>query len=310
MRELIVNGVPMRDPLGKWRPDYTRSSILSSISRAAPTSEQIGYDGVDASGPAFFTSAQETLVLNLQAASEDEYYQLLESLQSLFSTQFYTVQTAPRKTALATPPGASLRVNRTFNATPGIVRTALTRTIGSVIVERVGINAGRLTIVMERPGAFWQSLEEYPMTQNVGNGTSTVDLTLGGVAGNSTAPITEGYLRIRGAFASNATITIRDRALLDRVLVIRAASTLTTSQYLLIEMKRLNARLLTSDTWSMTAGTDARSWLELTGDGGFTFSPEATHQDFPATRNRYFASVIRSDSNTTALEIRARRSFL
>lgn len=311
MRDLLVNGVPLRDPLGNWTPDYTRSSLFGSVSRATPTTEQIGYHGVDSSGPSFFGSAQYSLVLNLQAADKDEYNTLFRALQALFGGPSYQLVSAPQRSSLVNKPSGSPRSDRTFNVDPDDLQVATARTIGSIAVERLTERAARLTIVIELPGGFWQSQNNYSLGSTpLPQGTTTIDLTSSGLAGESTAPITEGLIRVRGVLAQGSALQIRDRGLADRALVIRPAVALQVNQYILVDPRTLNARLLTTNTWSLTAGSDARSLIELTGNGGFTFEPQLGFDDFPSTPNRYWATVVKTDSVAAQIEMQLRRSYL
>jgi|SRR6478609_3164224 len=310
MRDLIINGVPMRDPLQKWRPDYTRSSLLNTVSRAAPSTDQIAYHGVDATGPAYFGAGQHTLVLNLEAANREEFYQLLTALQSLFSAPILKLTSAPQISPLRSAPTNRQRANRTFNVASGLIREATARMIGSLAVEYINERVARLTAVIELPGAFWYSQDQYTNGMEVTQGTNTLDLTELNIAGDSTAPMGEGLLRVEGQLASGATLTIRDRGLVDHGLVIRPTALLQPTEFLLIDLKTLNARKQTSATWDITAGTDARNYLELTGNGGFVFEPEAGFDLFPSTPNRYWASVIKNDSEPAQIDLRMGRAYL
>ena len=312
MRDLIVNGIPMRDPLGAWSIDYTRSSLFGTVSRVFDSENLVGYHGVDTSSPAFFGSAQDTLVLNLQAGTKDQFNTLLRSLMALFLTKSYTMISAPQRTPLNTAPAPlSPRTNRTFNALPALLQVASGRTIGSIAVERINEKVARLTVIVERPHPFWLGVEEQDTTEQFEIYSAPVrTLNLDSLA-NSTAPITTGYIRLEGQLPGGSSVTIADRGLSSNALKLNIPTLLPGGNQYLIELPSLRVKRHSALTWDINLGTDARNTLELTSTGGFSLTPEvaaAFSTDIPA---KYQVQVTRTGASSTAgISFRLRRSYL
>lgn len=306
MRDLIINGVPLRDPLKMWSIDYTRSSLFSQLSRRFMSEDAIGYHGVDVSGPSFFSSAQDSLVLNLQAADKDEWNMSYRALQAVFMQPSLSLVSAPQRTALVVGSG---RINRTFNASPDDIQVATARMLGTIAVERINERAARLTVLLERPNSFWMSQEAEEGSISTLAGTTTgIEIV---TAANSTGPITDGLIRIQGPITSGVKVTIRDRDRPENAVSIVPSQTVIASNYILIDLRSLLAKRLTTNIWDITQGVDARGWLSISSDGGFNFTPEFPGSEFPDFPNRYFMTVIRDGTDTTmTIQTRLRRSYL
>lgn len=314
MRDLIVNGVPLRDPLGMWFIDYTRSSLFSTVSRQTTSDSQIGYHGVDSAGTNFFGATQDTLVLNLQATTPALFNQAYRALVALFMQPSYQIVSAPQKTPLAAPgAGAGDRYGRTFNVAASVLQVATARTIGSIATERINAKAARLTIILERPSAFWGSPDYYTSADfAAAAGTVTAVLPLA-VVGESTAPITDGLLRIKGPISAGGSIIIRDRGDTRKTLTVKPSTPMTATQYILVDMGTLRARLQTSAGWDITAGTDARGSIEVVSDGAFSLDPDmglSSLTTFPPSPVVYFFTINRVGSDAAVVATRIRRSYL
>lgn len=306
MRDLIINGVPLRDPLKMWFIDYRRSSLFSQVSRRFTSEDQVGYHGVDASGPSFFTAAQDSLVLNLQAADKNLWNAAFRALQTMFMQESLELVSGPQRAALVAGSG---RINRTFNAPSSDIQVATARTLGTIAVERINERAARLTVILERPDSFWysQDSEISPVT--------TLDTTLETVEllelADSTAPITDGLIRIQGPLADTVTVTIRDRGRTNNALSVTVNGAITSGQYILIDLRTLMVRLVGTDTWDISTGTDIRGWMSISSNGGFTLTPEFPGSGFPDIPNRYYIEVARDGTDvTSAIQTNLKRGYL
>lgn len=306
MRDLIINGVPLRDPLKMWFIDYRRSSLFSQISRRFSSEDQVGYHGVDASGPSFFTAAQDSIVLNLQAATKDSWNMAYRALDAMFMQSSLELVSAPQRTPLVAGSG---RIDRTFDALPGLLQVATARTLGSIGVERINERAARLTILIERPNSFWLSPELLlGATTTLDTTSETIELA---ELEDSTAPITDGMIRLRGPFASGVTVTVRDRGRTDNSISVTMPQSVPSGSRILIDLRTLKARLVTTDTWDITLGTDVRGWLSISSHGGFTLTPEFPGPAFPEMPNRYYLVVVRDGTDVTSqIRTNLRRSYL
>jgi hypothetical protein len=306
MRDLIINGVPLRDPLKMWSIDYTRSSLFSQVSRRFSSEDQVGYHGVDASGPSFFTAAQDSLVLNLQAANKDLWNTAYRALQTMFMQESLSIVSAPQRSALVAGSG---RINRTFDVASDDLQVATARTLGTIAPERINERAARLTVLLERPNSFWQG------PASIIAASTTLDTTLETIEltdlADSTAPIIDGLIRIQGPLADTVTVTIRDRGRTDNALSVTVNGAITSGQYILIDLRTLMVRLVGTDTWDITAGTDARGWMSISSNGGFNLTPEFPGTGFPDVPNRYFIEVARDGTDvTSAIRTNLKRSYL
>lgn len=306
MRDLIINGVPLRDPLKMWFIDYRRSSLFSQISRRFSSEDQVGYHGVDASSPSFFTAAQDSIVLNLQAADKDTWNTAFRAIHTMFMQPSLELVSAPQRTPLVAGSG---RIDRTFDALPGLLQVATARTLGTIAVERINERAARLTILIERPNAFWLS-PDLLLSDSVTLDTAeeTIELT---TLWDSTAPITDGMIRLRGPFASGVTVTVRDRGRTDNSISVTMGALVPSGSRILIDLRTLMARLVTTDTWDITEGTDVRGWMSISSNGGFNLTPEFPGDGFPEVPNRYYIVVARDGSDVTSqMRTNLRRGYL
>lgn len=306
MRDLIINGVPLRDPQKMWFIDYRRSSLFSQISRRFASEDQVGYHGVDASGPSFFTAAQDSIVLNLQAADKNSWNTAYRAIHTMFMQEQLELVSAPQRTALVAGSG---RVDRTFDALPGALQVATARTLGTIGVERINERAARLTILVERPDSFWYSPDPLLSAVTTLNTTSkTIELV---DLWDSTSPITDGMLRLRGPFAEGVTVTIRDRGRVDNAISFTMADPITLGDFILVDLRTLMARLVITDTWDITAGTDVRGWMSISSNGGFNLTPEFPGVGFPDVPNRYYIVVVRDGTDaTSSIRSNLRRGYL
>lgn len=311
MRDLIINGVPLRDPQKMWFIDYRRSSLFSQISRRFLSEDSIGYHGVDWSGPAFFSSAQDSIVLNLQAPNKDSWNTAFRAISAIFMQESLQLVSAPQRTPLVAGSG---RINRTFDASPDVLQVATGRTLGTIAVERINERAARLTILIERPDSFWQSPGQIESAAVPLAGTNTT-IELTGMF-DSTGPITDGLIRIKGPLANGVSVEIRDRGRVDNALKFTVPSSPSPSyasgDYLLLDIRTLMAKKMTTNNWNIDAGViDARGSISISSQGGFALTPETPGPGFPDIPNRYYIEVVRDGTDITSeVQTRLKRSYL
>lgn len=303
MREYIVAGVPLRDPLGQWFVDYTKSSLTGDTARSVPGQQPYGYHGDPYPREGFFSPSQETIVLNLVGNDGPDYAALLRGFQSLFSRPTVPVLSAPQRTGLS---NGTSRASQGFSGPSAAVRAALGRKLGSIAVERVDEAAGRLTIIWENLWAFWRSTEAYtsvstPIT------TNQQDIDLATTAGDSGAPIAGAIFRIKGPLAAAGSVLLRDRDT-ARSVKYTATTALGAGEYVLIDGATLRGRLVTSDTWDMAAGTDVSNRVDA---GAIMYLTPGDVVSFPGG-NAWSLRVNSAGytSGTTAVEVRLQRSYL
>lgn len=303
MRDYIVSGVPLRDPQGQWFIDYTRSSLTTELTRTLTGDAPYGYHGDAISRNGFFGTGRETIVLNLIGSNKDNYNALLKGFQGLFQRPEYPVVSAPQRSTLS---AGTARQGQSFSVASDLTRQGTFRTVGTIVTERVDEAAARLTMIVENRLAFWMSTVYYTALQAITSTPVTIDLET--ILADSDAPVTDGLIRIKGPISAAGSVTVRDR---DQAQTVKynSVTALASTEYVVIDMATLSARLQTLDSWSLTTGTDVSTRLEKTGDGPMTFTPGDV-VTFPSSFN--YAGVITAAGHTSAttVEVRVRRSYL
>lgn len=190
----------------------------------------------------------------------------------------------------------------TYMAGP-IVRVAQVA-LDSVSEPEVDVGSARakLTAVFKIPGVFWRD----PVTATWAGNANAAEQAVTTLAG-STGPVTDALLRVTGP-AVNPAIT--DVATGD---TITRPSGLIAGQRLLIDCGQMKARLVTTDTWDMSAGTDVTGQVQSTGPGSAFRWLQLTASVGVADPFSRIVLITSSATSTTAasmLEIRARRSYL
>lgn len=166
----------------------------------------------------------------------------------------------------------------------------------------VGSARGRLTAIFKIPGVFWRD----PITSTWAGSANAAEQPVTTLAG-STGPVADALLRITGP-AVNPAIT--DVATGD---TITRPSGLTAGQRLLIDCGQMKARLVTTDTWDMSAGSDVTGQIQATGPGSafhwLHLTPAVGVGD-PFSRVVLVTSSATSTTGASGLEVRARRAYL
>ncbi|MEV3981776.1 hypothetical protein [Nonomuraea sp. NPDC049758] len=191
----------------------------------------------------------------------------------------------------------------------------LTYTAGSIVrvagitVEAVSepeINTSaaraRLTAVCKIPGVYWRDPAEVTWA-GAANAASQLVTPLAG----STGPIVDAVLRVTGPAVNPSMTDVASGGSVGR------SSGLLAGQRLLIDCGQMRARLVTSDTWDFTSGTDVTGSIIATGPGSafrwLHLTPAIAVGD-PHSRAVLVTATATSTTSASGLEIRARRSFL
>lgn len=122
-------------------------------------------------------------------------------------------------------------------------------------------NRADATLIFNVPGGAWRG----PLTdETFFNGTNTLPNAL-----SSTVPIADSLLLLRGPATS---LTVTDNTSATTVFWGDGSSTVSASQWLLIDPRYMRARLQASETWSFNTGTNVTGALEFRGNGPLTFT--------------------------------------
>ena len=305
MRDYIVAGVPLRDPQKQWWIDYRASSLGSEVSRSIPGDQPYGYHGDPSSREGFFSTSRDTLVLIIVGNNKDDFNAMYRGFQGLFDRPELSVVSAPQRSGLS---GGTARNGQTFSVTTDIQRIATIRKVGSIAREYIDEAASRLTIILENRLAFWSSFLQYTAPTLVVSAPASI-MDLQATLADSQAPVGDGLIRIKGPISIGGYVQVCDRDT-PRNVKYTAVTALGSTEYIVIDMAKLTARLQTTDTWASTTGTDVGNRLSSSGGGVMSFTPGAV-VSFP-TQNDYWATVVASGhtNGSTAVEVRARRSYL
>ncbi|MEV1177159.1 hypothetical protein [Nonomuraea sp. NPDC049784] len=160
----------------------------------------------------------------------------------------------------------------------------------------------RLTAVMRIPGVYWR--DEFDTTwAGPANGADQLVTTLAGATG----PIVDALVRFTGPAVNPALTDVATGGTVAR------SSGLLAGERLLIDCGQMRARLLTTDTWDMTAGTDVTGQIAATGPGSafrwLHLTPSVAVGD-PHSRTVLVTTTATSTMAASKLEIRARRAYL
>lgn len=303
MKDLIVSGVPLRDPVGgKYGIDYTASTFLADGSRAVATDSVYGFHGDRPQVRNWFGTSRETLTLNVMGDTNTEHNELLSGWQGLLTQKDFDVVSAPQRSPLA---GGTGRTGRSFNVSPDLIKTARCRMVGNPAIERLNEKTARLTAILEKIYGFWSSLVEYTsVSAPIAGSPQVVDLS--SVALGSTAPIIDGKIRVKGPFTSIGQIMITDNAS-GAGIGLKFTTSLPSTSYVIIDMLTMKASVVTSDVW--VGGIDYTPRVIINGDGQFSIDPKEP-LSFPASFV-YGVTVASSGytAGTSAIQFRLRRSY-
>lgn len=302
MRDLIVDGVPLRDPLGEWGIDYTRSKMLPELERGHDSDPPYGFHGnpSDTPGEGYFGTSRETWVLNVFTKAA------LLALQGLFQRPELPCLSAPQRTLLNSD---TVRIGATFNTAVDNIRTARMRMVGSPALERINEETARLTLIMENLNAFWMSSAHYSSARALLTSAS-VPISLDILMADSNAPVTEGQVRFKGPISAGGHIAVLDRGNPFRSIRYTATVALAANEFVVADLATMKARLRTTDTsWDLTTGTDVSHRVTSSGDGAFHLT-QAPGANWPHAPWNYTATAVNNLATSAAgVELRLRRSY-
>jgi len=306
MRDYIVSGVPLRDPLGEWGIDYTASTLVSDVSRTILDGSIFGFHGGAPDPENYFGTGRESLVMNVLGDDKDDHKMILTGLLGLFGRKDFTVLSAPQRTPLA---GGLARAGQSFTVDPSLLRTAQFRQVGSAGIERINERTARVTFVLENINAFYRSVSDYTTASiPITAASQAVDLTA--LLGDSNAPITAGLVRVKGPLAVSGLLKVQD-SVSGKSVGLRPTVALAATEYVVIDMATLKANKNTTDSWAQTGGADWSARVDLGGEGAFVFDSGAPAGTWPAGGFVYGGTIAATGftSGTTAMDFRLKRSY-
>ncbi len=275
METLSLDGLPLRDPQGRWFWDReTGLRIRPSFLTGAATLP--GRDGTLASKSTFTAGA---MLLSLIACGDtpaemDENTSLLLGLLS-----------------------QRHKLMPLVHDFGGRIREAKAEVNGSVEPRRMDARTAQLLIPLSFPSVFWRDLATVDAPALVTGTTASTTLTA--LAG-TTGTINDALIRFKGGFT---TATITDPVSGDSITINQA---LTSTEYLIVDCATWTARKVTTDTW--VGGTNVITNVVSNRGSGpmLTLNP-----DFTTGAGRVRLTV-KGNSPTTSptVTVRARRSFL
>jgi hypothetical protein len=191
----------------------------------------------------------------------------------------------------------------------------LTYTAGSIVrVAQITVEAvsepeintsaarARLTAVVKIPAVYWRDPVEAVWTGSA-NAASQLITPLAG----STGPIVDALVRVTGPAVNLSVTDVATGATVGR------PSGLLAGERLLIDCGQMRARLITTDTWDFTSGADVTGQITAAGPGSASrwlhLTPAIAVGD-PHSRTVLVTAAATSTTAASALEVRARRSFL
>ncbi|WP_433355641.1 hypothetical protein ACQP25_17290 [Microtetraspora malaysiensis] len=165
-----------------------------------------------------------------------------------------------------------------------------------------GAATARITAIVEVPGVLWRD-EAESIWSGAPNQLAQVVTTLAG----STGPIVDAVLRFTGPAVQPS---IGDVATGGWVL---RAGGLLSGQRLLIDCGRMQAAIVTSDTWDMSAGSDVTGEIDAIGPGSqyrwLHLTPDVAVGD-PFSRAVLVSTAASGTNASSKVELRATRAYL
>lgn len=284
-----LDGIPLTHPARCWKlSSGTRRRPLPGVRSVEVTvpgrAGELGIYGLDHETPTF---PLEFIVTGRTPGGEDGGHEQLET----------------NLEALSAVLGVRHRP-MTLTYTAGTIVRVADVTITAVSEPEVNVGAARarLTAVVRVPGVFWR--DAFATTwEGSANSPDQPVTTLAG----STGPIVDALIRITGPAVNPTVVDVATGGTVMR------PSGLTASQRLLIDCDRMQARVVNTDTWDLTAGTDVTGQIQVTGPGSafrwLHLTPAVGVGD-PFSRVILVTTTATSTSAASKVEIRARRSYL
>lgn len=280
MNVYTLGGYPLEDPAGRWTLDIETGVRIRPARRTA-AAVLPGRHGTTHARGETYEPGQIALVPEVTGATHKEFMENLELLTGV-TAQTYGLITLDHDLG----DGTIRRAEVTFD----------TSIEPQLITDRVA----KLPMAATIPGVFWRDTSTTDATANITNTQATTTLTA--LAG-TTAPITDALLRFQGGF-SQATIT--DPASGDSILI---EQTVSSTQYLVVDVANWVARLHNGDSWSTTAGSNVIGSVSSNRGSGPML---ALNPDFAAGAGRIRLTVkgVIEETTSPTVTVRARRSFI
>lgn len=274
-----LDGFPLSDPGGRWVTE-NETGLRIIPARTALGASVPGRDGVRASLGSSFEAGAVGIRVAVMGA---DYASMLASVELLSGVlgQRHKLLTLRHHVG-----GAQDRV-------------ALVEVLASTTPELVATENAIIDVQCSVPGAFWRSVSNTDSAATIANTASTQ--TLVELAG-STGPITDALLQFEGGF-STATITC---PVSGDSLTINAP--LADGEYVVVDTANWVARKHTTDSWSLTAGTN---WITNVVSNRGSGPMLTLNPDFTTGEARVRATT--RGTNTTlspGVTVRAKRSFI
>lgn len=151
------------------------------------------------------------------------------------------------------------------------------------------------TIIFNVPGGSWRGPETF---ETYFNGTASLPNALA-----STVPIVDSLLLLKGPATS---LTVTDNTSGTTIFWGDGSSTVSSAQWLLIDPRYMRARLHTSESWSLTTGTNVTGALEFRGNGPLTF----TSRGAGAFGNRSGTFTVTTVGGNNGVQVRSKYAVI
>jgi hypothetical protein len=276
-----VGGLPMNDPADRWWV-LDGSTVALGVTRRPIAPTVPGLDGVVPWYQEDITDQMLTLLMAVNPYGPD-------NPEKLRSALFHHFNSMSALTIERIAYGTSTFADGKLSACSDLARTA----DGSGLM---------FTVVFNIPGAYFRDETADTWTQaNPGSGTIyTIDTLDGG-----TAPVKDALIRISGPIAIPNLLDVNS----GTGFVFR---TLGSGERVIVNAANYTAYVVTTDTWSVSAGTDATKYLAAYGPGSadrpITLLPRPTLPDIVNTSVKL--KLTASGTAGTELGVQARRAFL
>lgn len=292
---VLVSGVDMSDPQGRWGLDPTQPLRVGPGRRA--TSVPVpGRSGVlwprsesrDVGTHSIVLIVAGDPAAKTRDARTNSIEQALDALMFLFDQPSYQLDVYTSATD---------------------VKRAEGRTLSSS-VEKVGSDAARITFVIEVPDAFWHSIVEYETIQRNTAGTAQSSVTFDVLTGG-TAPIVDAKMLITGPFTAWNIFDVRSgQSLMYR-------QSLLNGQWMSINCLSFTSRTVGSGTpdYDTTAGTDVSPNLIAQGPNSdtswLTLQPGMAGGGTDPMQRSYTIKFDWAGGNAnTSIRFKARKAYL
>ncbi|MBT2234750.1 phage tail family protein [Nonomuraea sp. NEAU-A123] len=289
MPSYSLDGVPLDHPAGCWRTKKGTQRRPLPGARAVKVSVpgrhgDIPVVGLDLEATTFgltFKVASAT-----PSGADGGYEQMernLEALSALLGTRH--------------------RLMKLRYQAGNLVRVAdVTITAASEPEVNTGAATARLTAVVEVPGALWRDESESTWT-GAPNQLAQPVTTLA----NSTGPITDALLRFTGPAVQPSIGDVATGGWALR------PGGLLAGERLLIDCGRMQAAVVTTDTWDLAAGNDVTGEIDAIGPGSqfrwLHLTPSVAVAD-PFSRAVLVSTSATGTGASSKAEIQAKRAFL